>query len=188
MSFVRFAVATPNVWCTFAPPMTTRALASSAVAVVLLVSGAANAQSQPTAPNSPVWLTDRRFNEGQGLRAGDVELHPAIGAQAGYDSNYMLRTDNAGFSNGPTLAPVIPALEFTVTPSLYLSTLGALRRSEEGGGEAPPVSFRAGINATYRELVGLSSDSNSGSSTNDISQQRNVSGTADARLEKKKKK
>jgi hypothetical protein len=183
MSFVRFAVATPNVWCTFAPPMTTRALASSAVAVVLLVSGAANAQSQPTAPNSPVWLTDRRFNEGQGVRAGDVELHPAIGAQAGYDSNYLLRTDNAGFSNGPTLAPVIPSLEFTVTPSLYLSTLGALRRSEEGGGEPAPVAFRAGINATYRELVGLSSDSSSGSSSNDVSQQRNVSGTADARLE-----
>jgi len=164
--------------------MTTRALASSAVAVVLLVSRAASAQSQPTAPNSPVWLTDRRLNEGQGLRAGDVELHPAIGGQVGYDSNYLLRTDKVGgFTNGPPLSPVIPALEFTVTPSLYLSTLGALRRSEEGGGAPAPIAFRAGINATYRELVSLSSDPASGSGSNDVSQQRNVSGEADARLD-----
>ncbi len=164
--------------------MTTRALASSAVAVVLLVSRAATAQSQPTAPNSPVWLTDRRFNEGQGLRAGDFELHPAIGAQFGYDSNYLYRTDKTGgFSNGPTAAPVIPALELMVTPSLYISTLGKLRRSEEGGGGPAPIAFRAGVNGTYRELISVSSDPNAGSGTNDISQQRNFGGAADARLD-----
>jgi hypothetical protein len=164
--------------------MTTRALASSAVAVVLLVSRAATAQSQPTATNSPAYLSDSRTNEGQGVRAGDFELHPAIGAQFGYDSNYLLRTDKTeGFSNGPPLAPVIPALELTVTPSLYFSTIGALRRAEEGGGPPPALAFKAGINGTYRELISISSDANSSADQNDVSKQRNFGGVADARLD-----
>jgi len=138
--------------------MTTRGLAASAVAAVLLVSRAASAQAQYVAqPDSPEWLKDRRYNEGIGIRTGDLEIHPGIAGEAGYDSNYLLRSTTFGVSNGPPLSPVIPSLEFRVTPSLYLSTLGQERR--EGDNEMPsPLAFRAGLNATYRELVGLSSD------------------------------
>ncbi len=163
--------------------MTTRGLAASAVAAVLLVSRAASAQAQYVAqPDSPEWLKDRRYNEGIGIRTGDLEIHPGIAGEAGYDSNYLLRSTTVGVSNGPPLSPVIPSLEFRVTPSLYLSTLGQERR--EGDNEMPsPLAFRAGLNATYRELVGLSSDPLAGAPNNDISQQRNLSGAADARLD-----
>jgi hypothetical protein len=113
-----------------------------------------------------------------------LEVHPSIGAQFGYDSNYLLRTDKTGgFANGPTLAPVIPALELMVTPSLYLSTVSGPRGADAGGGEPPPLAFRAGINATYRELFSVSSDPNSGSGSNDLSQDRNIGGVVDARLD-----
>ena len=129
--------------------------------------------------DSPQWLKDRRYNEGAGIRAGDLELHPGIAGEVGYDSNYLLRSTMQNVDNGPPRAPVISALEFRVTPSFYLSTLGPQRRE----GELPPaIAFRAGVNATYRELVGLSNNQ-AGSTANDISKQRNVSGAADARLD-----
>jgi hypothetical protein len=162
--------------------MTTRVLASSAVAVVLLVSRAAGAQALYTTADSPAWLKDRRYNEGIGVRAGDFELHPAIAGEAGYDSNYLLRSDTQNVSNGPPTAPVLPGLEFRITPSLYLSTLGQQRR-EGDTGLGPSFAFRAGFNATYREFVSLSSDPLSGSPGNDLSAQRNISGAADARLD-----
>ncbi len=163
--------------------MTTRGLAFSAVAAVLLVSRAAAAQAQYTSqPDSPAWLQDRRYNEGIGVRAGDLELHPGIAGEAGYDSNYLMRSTTDGVSNGPPTAPVLPALEFRITPSLYLSTLSAARR-EGDTGLPSPLAFRAGFNLTYREFVGLSSDPVSGTTGNDISSQRNASGAADARLD-----
>lgn len=163
--------------------MTKRSLASSfAVLAALLVPGVAQAQAQYVAqPDSPQWLKDRQFNEGAGIRAGDIELHPGIAGQVGYDSNWFLRTDKSGFGNGPPALPVIPALEFRVTPSLYLSTLGAQRRQDDLVATAPSVAFRAGVNATYREFIGLSSPP--AGSQNDISQQRNVGGSADMRLD-----
>jgi hypothetical protein len=163
--------------------MTTRVLAPSAVAAILLVSRAASAQAQYVSqPDSPEWLKDRRYNEGIGVRTGDLELHPGIAGEGGYDSNYLLRSTTVGVSNGPPTAPVIPALEFRVTPSLYISTLGQQRR-EGDSGPASPLAFRAGFNLTYRELVGLSSDPVANTPQNDIASNRNASGAADARLD-----
>ncbi len=164
--------------------MTTRGLASSAVAVALLVSRAASAQSQYAAqPDSPQWLQDRRYNEGIGVRTGDLELHPGIAGEAGYDSNWYLRSDKQGVANGPPTAPVIPAIEFRITPSLYLSTIDPQRREGDLVATPPDVAFRAGVNATYREFISVSSDPAASSSTNDVSDQRNVSIAADARLD-----
>jgi hypothetical protein len=56
------------------------------------------------------------------------------------------------------------------------------RRQDEGGGQPPPLAFRAGINATYREIFSVSSDPNAGASQNDLSQDHNIGGVADARL------
>jgi hypothetical protein len=156
--------------------MTPKVLASGAVVVVLLVARAASAQT--AAPDSPAWLSDRKYTEGIGVRTGDFELHPGIAGEVGYDSNYLLRSDRQGVANGP---PIVPALEFRVTPSLYLSTIGGRRREEESGAaDSPSVAFRAGINATWRAFVGLSSDSGA----SDITQQNSPfpSGAADAYL------
>jgi hypothetical protein len=148
----------------------------------MLVSRAAAAQAQYTAPDSPAWLSDRRYNEGIGVRTGNLELHPGVAGEFGYDSNYLLRSTTEGVSNGPPLAPIIPALEFRLTPSLYITTLGAQRR-EADQGLPPAIGFRGGVNLTYREFIGISSDPVSGNKNNDISDQRNASGSADARLD-----
>jgi len=43
------------------------------------MSRAASAQTQLLSqPDSPQWLKDRRYAEGIGVRAGDLEIHPGI--------------------------------------------------------------------------------------------------------------
>jgi hypothetical protein len=167
--------------------------ASVAVALALLVSRAAFAQEQFVPQgDAPQWLKDRRYNEGAGVRTGDLELHPGIAGEVGYDSNWLLRSDKQNFDNSAPNAPPVPALEFRVTPSLYLATLGPQRREGDVAVQPPDVSFRFGVNATYREFVGLSSDpavsqptcATMGTCTqNEISKQRNIGGSADARVE-----
>jgi len=171
--------------------MTKRCLTPIAVALALLAPEVASAQEQFVAqPDSPQWLKDRRYNEGEGIRTGDLELHPGIAGEFGYDSNWFYRTSKTftptGAENGPGTpnnAPPIPALEFRLTPSLYLSTLGAQRREGDLVAEPPAVAFRAGVNATYREFIGVSSDPVASQPQNDISKQRNIGGAADARLD-----
>ncbi|MGD0677460.1 MAG: hypothetical protein ABSC94_18735, partial [Polyangiaceae bacterium] len=105
----------------------------------------------------------------------------------GYDSNWLLRSTQSGVDNSSSgNAPVIPALEFRVTPSLYLSTISAQRIQDEGAAGLPPVAFRAGINATAYELIGISSEpaaSLNQNGQNDINQQHNIGGAAYARLD-----
>jgi hypothetical protein len=159
--------------------------ASSAVLLALLVSREAFAQANYVAQgDTPQWLKDRKYNEGIGIRSGDLEIHPGVAGEVGYDSNWFLRSDsNGGFVNSGPNSPPIPALEFRITPSLYLSTLGPQRREGDVVAEPPSVRFRTGVNATYREFIGLSSSPVASAPSNDISRQRNVSGAADARLE-----
>lgn len=166
--------------------MPKRVLAASAVAALALLSpSVVLAQAQYVAgADSPQWLKDRQYNEGIGIREGDVELHPGVAGEAGYDSNWFLRSSsNAGYANSGPTTPPIPAAVFRITPSLYLSTLGPQRTADGGPVEPPSVRFRAGVNATYRELVGLSNSSVASQPQNDISRQRNIGGAADARLE-----
>jgi hypothetical protein len=167
--------------------MTKRGLVATAALLVLLLPRGALAQAQYVAQgDSPQWLKDRKYNEGIGIREGDLELHPGIAGEVGYDSNWFLRSSGTGFANSggsPNFAPPIPAMVFRITPSLYLSTISPQRREGELNAQPPAIRFRAGINATYREFIGVSSDSAASQPQNDISQQRNVGGNADARLE-----
>jgi hypothetical protein len=164
--------------------MTKNGLAATAAVLALFLPGAARAQAQYVQGDSPQWLKDRRYNEGPGVREGDLELHPGIAGEVGYDSNWFLRSSsNGGFVNSGPATPPIPALVFRVTPSLYLSTLGPQRREGDVASSPPSVRFRAGVNATYREFIGVSSDAAASQPQNDISKQRNVGGSADARLE-----
>jgi hypothetical protein len=91
--------------------------------------------------------------------------------------------ENSANGNPATNAPVVPAMTFRVTPSLYLSTLSPQRHEGDAMPEPPSVAFRAGVNATYREFIGLASGTAASEQQNDISSQRNIGGAADARLD-----
>jgi len=126
-------------------------------------SSAAFAQDQ-------VWLRDRRYTEGIGIRAGDLELHPGIAAEFGYDTNYFLRSKNEG---------EIDTFRLRITPSFSLATISPQRREAEGGGapEPPKVTFRAGVAASYSEFIATKSENQDA-----LSKQRNVAGLGNLQL------
>jgi hypothetical protein len=116
-----------------------------------------------------IWLKDRRYGEGIGIRTGDFELHPGIGGEFGYDSNYFLRASN----ENPA-----PSLRARITPSITLSTVGQERREGESGAAEPPkVSFRAAVAGTYMEFIALDK-----ADSNDFSEQRNIAGVGSLQL------
>jgi len=95
------------------------------VLVALLAWSVPSAQAQG-------WREDRSRTEGIGVRVGDLELHPGIRAEAGYDSNVYL-ADSAG--RGSSV--------LRVTPEFSVSTLGP-QRSEGGEGAPPALDFDLG--------------------------------------------
>lgn len=130
-----------------------------------------------TAPASAQeWLKDRRYQEGIGIRTGDLELHPGLAGEIGYDSNYLLRSpkDGPNIANAAPAAPIREGGVFRVTPSLTLTTLGNQRRQgSEGMSDLPTVAFRAGVAGTYREFIGHE----------ELRSQRNFSASANLRLD-----
>ena len=113
------------------------------------------------------------MQDGPGYEAGDFEIHPGLGAEVGYDSNYFGRSDKSDphYVNGsPQNAPVGTGL-LRVTPSLRLSTTPGSPRGEDQPAQRPSVSFDAGASGTYREYF-----------SSQVSNQRNMSGSADATL------
>jgi hypothetical protein len=143
----------------------------AAAAVTLTLSPAlALAQDQP-------WLKDRRYTEGIGIRTGDLELHPGVAAEFGYDSNFFRRDedDDAGLNDvGP-----VGSLRLRITPSFSLSTLSHQRQEVTPDAPPPDVEFRAGIAATYDEFFPVSG---SEVGKDRLSEQRNIGGLLDARL------
>jgi hypothetical protein len=97
------------------------------------------------------WLQDRRFGQGIGLRAGNLEFHPSLAAELGWDSNYFQRS---GDSANPSETPIYDAWRLRVTPSLTLSTLRQRLRESDAVGSPPAVAFSLGAFATYNELFG----------------------------------
>jgi len=141
--------------------MKLRGLTVVALTLASTYSTAASAQDQ-------VWLKDRRYTEGAGLRAGNLEIHPGLAGDFGYDSNYFLRAP----SEGP-----IDALRLRITPSLSVSTISLQRREGDAASELPKVTFRAGAAATYNEFIATKSENSSA-----LSGQRNVSGLGNLQL------
>jgi hypothetical protein len=126
--------------------------------------------------SAQAWLKDRRYSEGAGIRTGDLELHPGIGGEVGYDSNWFNRSSETGVVNGAPNAAPEGAAVFRLTPSLSLSTLGDQRRTMGDSNAAQPpgaIAFRANLSATARFFLG--SDA--------YKDQHNVSVNADARLD-----
>lgn len=147
--------------------MKRRALSCAVVALGALASTTAAAQDQAA------WLKDRRYTEGAGYRAGDLEIHPGLAGEFGYDSNYFLRATNE--------KPVVDALKFRLTPTLSLSTLGPQRRGvDPATAEPPKVNFSAGVAATYSEFISPSSDT---AKTDALKDKRNVQGSLTLKLQ-----
>jgi hypothetical protein len=118
----------------------------------------------PVKASAQAWVNSPNFSEGIGVRAGNLELHPSVGAEFGYDSNYF----RAAESEHP-----VDVLKLRVTPSLTLSTLGERRR----GGPPTDVVFLAGAYASYFELFPLDSDDS------EASKRRNLTLGADAKVD-----
>jgi hypothetical protein len=133
---------------------------TSTLAAIVVVCLARTAAAQ-TAPTQQAWLSDRRFGEGMGIRVGDLELHPGVAGEFGYDSNYFQRD---GGANEPTIA----AWRLRVTPSISLSTLGG-RRLGATPGRPPAFTFRASAYAAYNELFAADSDY-----SEEVSEQRHL--------------
>lgn len=153
--------------------MTKRGLGSVGILLGILLLPA-TASAQTVSYGQPEYLKDRRYAEGAGIRTGDLELHPGVAGDVGYDSNWFLRSSGNAFVNSAPSAPVLAAGVLRVTPSLSLSTLGPQRREGDAPDNEPSVKFRAGISGTYREfLVG----------DDLIKKQRNVSVGADMRVD-----
>jgi hypothetical protein len=110
--------------------------------LILAHASEAAAQEQP-------WLRDRRYREGMGYRVGDLEVHPGLAGEFGYDSNFYYRGEKDGL-------PIVDVFRLRVTPSVSLSTLGPQRRGEAGEQQEPPkVNFRAGVAGIYNEYIPL---------------------------------
>ncbi|WP_437775640.1 hypothetical protein [Sorangium sp. So ce1097] len=128
------------------------------------------AQDQP-------WLKDRRYTEGIGIRAGDLELHPGVAAEFGYDSNFF-RRDEEDSAGSDDIGPV-GSLRLRITPSFSLSTLSQQRLEVTPDAPPPDVEFRGGISATYEEFFPVSGTERG---RDRLSEQRNVGGLLDANL------
>lgn len=134
-------------------------------ATALLGAFATRAHAQAQQP----WLSDRKYGEGIGIRTGNLELHPGIAAEVGYDSNYFLRA--------PSEDP-LSAFRIRVTPSISLSTLGLQRTAGRTGQVPAKVAFRGGAYLSYNELIATESKHQS-----EFADQRHLDVGADALLQ-----
>ncbi|MFZ5894167.1 MAG: hypothetical protein ACOY0T_24110 [Myxococcota bacterium] len=105
----------------------------------------------PAPAYAQAWLSDRRMGEGMGIRTGNLELHPGIGAEFGYDSNYLLAAKDPSRSEDP-----LRLLRLRITPSLSLSTLGPERRGLNPG-TPPSLNFRLSVYGDYSRLFAVES-------------------------------
>ncbi|MBO6937195.1 MAG: hypothetical protein JJ863_19650 [Deltaproteobacteria bacterium] len=128
---------------------------AASVPLVLSSSSMAGAQEDPPptlrapqpqgsnySPSTAGWLADRSRSQGPGFRVGNLELHPGVGVELGYDTNVFFEDENPEDS-----------FLLRVTAHLNVSTLTQQRRedgeTDDGDGESRNLDFRAGIAASY---------------------------------------
>lgn len=128
---------------------------------------AAAAALVPLKAAAQAWVSNPDFSEGVGIRAGNLELHPSLGGEFGYDSN-LYRSSGEGPGEDK-----VDVLRLRITPSLTLGTLGAARRNAT---TPPSFTFHGGAYAAYNEIFPLDSE------YSDASDRRNVGVGADAKL------
>src|ERR1044071_4219396 len=94
------------------------------------------ATSSLTALGQQPWVKDKQLGEGAGIHAGNLELHPSVAGEFGYDSNYFQRADEGG---------IVDVYRLRLTPSMTLSTTREARRGGLAAAEQPSVNFDAGM-------------------------------------------
>jgi hypothetical protein len=119
----------------------------------------------PLSASAQMWVSHPDLSEGIGIRAGDFEIHPSVGGEFGYDSNFLQASDREG---------KVDALKLRITPSLTLTTLGKKRRETA---TPPNVAVAAAAYASYFELFPLDS------ADSDLRKRRNVSLGASTRVD-----
>ena len=131
--------------------------------------------AQSAASQAPTWLLDRKGAEGVGIRAGNFEIHPGVGVEGGYDSNFFRRSSTVDptIANSPPNAPVEASGRLRVTPSISLATIGARRLSDGQGTVRPTAHFDLQADASYLEFFG----------SNTLQRNRNVSANGRAVLQ-----
>lgn len=115
-----------------------------------------SSSSSSTIAGSP-WVQNRAIGEGIGVRTGNVEWHPGISGEFGYDSNWFQRANSE--VEETNFGPVLPSLRFRVIPQISLRTVDRAR--EEGKDvrtvPKPAVTFNLDAAALYNEFIGLKS-------------------------------
>jgi hypothetical protein len=119
----------------------------------------------PLNASAQAWVENTDYSEGIGIRAGNLELHPSVGAEAGYDSNFFRSSQDEG---------VVDVWKLRVTPSLTLSTLGARRLNS---GTPGSVKFVGSAFASFFQPIAVDSENS------EVSQRRNVRLGANAQLD-----
>jgi hypothetical protein len=122
----------------------------------------------PLNASAQAWVPNPDYSEGIGIRAGNLELHPSIGAEAGYDSNLFRSSGNGDGER------VVDVWKFRVTPSLTLSTLGQKRL---GAPTAGAVRFSGGAFASFYQPIAVDSENS------EVSKRRNVALGANVKLD-----
>jgi hypothetical protein len=140
------------------------AFAAGAAGVVLLATKVSTAQE---------WTKDRRIGDGKGWQTGDFELHPGIGAEFGYDSNYFLRSDanDVRNTNSAPAAPVRDGEVLRITPSVTFNTVNRAA-GVEGAGQ-PSFALKGGLFGSYWQFFGAK----------ELSDQSNATAGANVRLD-----
>jgi hypothetical protein len=109
-------------------------------------------RSTSTVAGAP-WVGSRAIGEGAGIRTGNVEWHPGISGEFGYDSNYLQRANST--VDETNYGPVIPSLRLRVTPQLSLRSVDRDAESGKERGAPPTVMFDVSAAGSYNEFVPL---------------------------------
>lgn len=152
----------------------TRPATVAFVVALFGVVGTASADPPPAPPGTGYtphmgsWLADPRISNGQGFRVGDFELHPSVGAEIGADSNWFMRSDRAGFINGP---PVVATPVMRITPAFALTTASPQNKPGENV-EPSKVNAQLSAALSYNEFFGVL-----------VPEQRNVGANVNGRVD-----
>lgn len=109
--------------------------------------------------------TTEAQSAGRGLRAGNLEFHPSVALEGGYDNNAFLEDDSgiSSVTSGGTMLSVNevpnPTAAFRLSPRLTVTTLGKERLTDESGEYVPPtIALQGGLGGSLYYLPGVTSD------------------------------
>jgi hypothetical protein len=113
--------------------------------LVLALGATVAVGSIATRANAQAWLGSPT-SAGVGIRTGDFEIHPSLGVEFGYDSNYFSRGNSSNL-------PIVDTAFFRAVPSIGISTLTGARNAMGEPKELPKVAMSANASLTYTQFL-----------------------------------